>query len=804
MTRQPNDPITRRRHPMPIRAWEALLALACVSLFALDTAAMEWRTATRSNAGVDPTLMVPVYHQLEVAIHDQVAATTRSLQVRNDSTEVVELTCTLHLVEGEIVDGYAYWNGAEKIVGEVLPKEAARRMYDQITGVRRDPGILEKEGSRFRFQVFPVQPAETKSIEVRTVGLLQLDGGVVEYRIPQADLPTAGTVLSMHVDISDELPITSVETVGFPGRAQRLGPRRWQVVFESDKATFDGDAVVRYHLASPDYALRFLAHRSGGDDGSFLLLVSPKDRLEQVDVLGRDIVFVVDVSGSMSGEPLQQTKAALRAILGKLDQKDRFDIVAFADEPISLFGHLQPADSDHCAQAAGHVDALQIRGGTNIQAALSHALGELKEVDPGRPRAVLFLTDGQGSAPPEVVLADVRTRVNGARIFSFGAGPSVNTPFLTRLATDNRGTVCLIQRASEIGRQVTQVYERIAAPLMADLSLEVEGGNVSQVYPKELPDLYRGGQVVVLGRYSQSGPATIRLSSTVRGARQTFTLPVTLPELEDRHASVEKLWASRRIDHLTELIATRREDELVDEVTRLGMVYNIATEYTAFVAIPESEQTAEIRQQLEEARGGVTRKLIEAMNDVRLSMTNIPPGDPVLTVEAPGTARKVVAYFPFGFVKELRYDRIRERWSCRFLVPRGVKDGTYSIRIQIVSPDGSSEWREISIVVDATAPEFDAQVPTQLVAGETFAIEVDPFEPIRSVTAVVVGEKTAPVELSLDTDTGHYIGTLHAPAEVTTDSLVVRVVVRDLARNRCQRDIPVHLARLLVARPVAR
>lgn len=735
------------------------------------------------------------YQRQEVALHDQVAAAKITYQIRNDSPQQLEISCALALGPNELVDGFSYWNGDEKIVGEVLEKEVATQVYEEITGLKRDPGLLEQEGSRFRFRVFPVLPGENKPVEVRTLTALEIRRGVVEYTISRDNLPAAGTLFSLQVDITDDLPIHDVETLGFAGVVTRFGPHHQRVVYEAQGAAFTEDLRIRYRLAVVDHALRFVAHRSGDTEGSFMLLVSPKDVIEEREVLGRDLVFVVDVSGSMEGEPLARTKDALAAILVQLRAGDRFDVIAFSDEPVPVFGQLRPVEDTTRRDALRAVKGLNTAGGTNIRGALAAALDELQGRAAGRPRAVIFLTDGQGNDPPETVLAAVDRHPSAAAVFSVGIGHNVHRSFLERLATHHRGTATFIQSAAQIEPEMAALYERIAMPLMTDLELRFDGVTVQSVYPRWLPDLHRDGQVVVFGRYRTPGSGRVVVTGTVGDAEtRELALDVVLPEAEERHAYVEKLWAARRVAGLLDRLGLDGEsEELVQEVTRLGIVYNLLTPYTTFLAVPESLQTAEVKERIRQGTRGYDRKLVDSMEGIRLSMAALPPGDPVLTLAAPADARKVVAYFPFGLVKRLSWDAQRGHWSVRFLVPRDVPDGIYVIRVAITHRDGRIEWKEVEYIIDGTAPEFVASVPSSARPGELLPLEVDPFEPVRQVTAWLPGVSEQRVKLTLDPATGHYTGALPLPPDLPEGVVSVRIVVRDRARNRFDADYEVRV-----------
>jgi len=738
----------------------------------------------------DPDKVPLTCQRLDVVIHNQVAASQHFFHVRNDLDEDVEVTCLLATAPDELVEGFSYWNGEERIVGEVLEKRIATEIYEDLTQVRRDPGLLEQTDAGFRFRVYPVQPGENKPVEVRTMRPMELREGLVEYVIPKENLSDGG-VLTLYVDITDELPITDVDVEGLDAEVERLGAHHHVVFFEAEAAEISGDVTIRYRVRSGETAMRFTAHRTGGADGSFMLLVSPRDLVEDSEVIGRDIVFVVDVSGSMGGTPLEQTRTALDYIIRALHPGDRFDVLTFSDDSETVFGSLVPAQSGMKGRALARVAALETRGGTNIRGALAHAVDELESNRSHRPPAIIFLTDGQGNSPPAQILADRRAG-SDVRIFTFGAGSGVNRRLLERLARENRGTAVVVDSADRIEDGMRRLYDRIAKPLMVDLSIDFEGLDVAAVYPRRLPDLYRDGQVTVFGRFKTPGIGRIRLSGTVQGREESLSVDVALPADEDRYAYVEKLWAAERVDHLMDLLADRGDaPELISEITRLGIVYNLVTDYTTFLALPESLKTADIKEKIRRGTMGYDKRIIDGFEDVRLSMQDIPPGDPVLSVDAPEDSRQVVAYFPFGLVKRLRWDPMRGHWSVRFLVPRDVDDGVYEIRILVVTADNVRRWKTVEYRIDGTAPEFETWLSAYAAPGELLPVEVNPFEPVAEVVVWLPGPDAAPRRLTLDTETGTYRGGVPMPAVFPEDGVTVRVQVRDRARNRHEQDFEV-------------
>jgi Ca-activated chloride channel homolog len=736
--------------------------------------------------------IVPTHERVELAVHHQVAASKFTYRFLNKHTAALELTCELTLAPHELIDGFSYWNGSEQVVGEVLERQTATAVYEDLAKVqRRDPGILEQDGDVFRFRVFPVAPGEEKRVELRSVSTLPMRDGVVEYLVPQRNLPAQGG-FTLNAEISDALQLADVTVKGATANVQWLAKNHVKVTHDVDKLAPGQSLALRYRVQSDDYALRVLTHRAPGGDGTFMLVISPKDKVAGADAIGRDIVFVTDISGSMQGTPLEQSKVGLAGMLAQLGKDDRFEVVSFDDESYPMFGKLMAFDPRTRDDALAKVSQLQSQGGTNIHGALLRAIELLGETKPGRARAIVFLTDGQGSESPEVVAADVRQKSKGARIYSVGVGDGVNHGFLQRLSDENRGLARFVSSGEHIEDEMKRLYTRIAMPLMMDLELDVQGGDVHSLYPKQLPDLYRDGEVVVLGRYKRAADATFRVRGKLKGGDKLISLAAKLPESEPQHAELEKLWAAQRVSQLLQTTGERGEDaELTQEITRLGIVYNLVTPYTTFLAVPAALQTAEIKQQIRAGLRGYDKKLIDSMQGIRLSQAAIPPGDPVLSVHAPADAQQVVAYFPFGLTKRLSWDAFRERWSVRFLVPRDVADGRYEIRVRIVHADGAQEWKQIEYLIDGSAPELEITADELALPGEAFHVSVDPKEPVREVFVYLAHgkHKQNKVALALDTETGLYGGELVIPVDLDRDELTIRVVARDLARNRVEQDL---------------
>jgi Ca-activated chloride channel family protein len=344
--------------------------------------------------------------------------------------------------------------------------------------------------------------------------------------------------------------------------------------------------------------MSLLSYRpSEGEEGYFLLLASPEIKAATTERAAKTVVFVVDRSGSMSGEKIEQAKGALRFVLNNLREGDLFNIVAY-DSDIQLFRpELQKFDAETRQAALGFVEGLYAGGSTNIEGALATALGQLQ--DSSRPTYVLFLTDGLPTAGEqnETKLAAAAQAANKvrARIFAFGVGYDVNSRLLDKLVRGNFGQSEYVRPNENIEANVSRLYARIESPVLTDVALTFEfdgakpedGPQVTRIYPAGSFDLFEGEQMVVVGRYKRSGAVKIRGTGRIAGAEQKFEFAAELaPQSPDaNYGFVEKLWAVRRVGEiLDQLDLQGKNEELIKELVALSTRHGILTPYTSFLA----------------------------------------------------------------------------------------------------------------------------------------------------------------------------------------------------------------------------
>jgi len=518
---------------------------------------------------------LPLHEEkLDITIDGEYATTTMHQTYLNKSSGQIEGTYKLRPGTGSHVDGFAYWNGEDKIVGEVFEKQTAHRVYDSVVARRRDPGLLEESGEgQFSFKVFPIAPNENKRVEVRWTKWLERHAQTVHYHAP---------ITSRDAEVVAEIhgPVKNVRSSTHRLRFEKLANG---VRVRADGASAPGELVLDYDLDEPAWTPdAYVQAGQGPDEGWFAVaLAAPK--LPEATVTAKDMTIVIDHSGSMTtDDKMEHAKRAAIAMVEMLGAKDRVNVISFSDEVDPLFKSPQPMTRDNREQALQFIERLHPTGGTDIALALKTAVAD-QLAGSENPEVVVFLTDGQSDAAQ----ADA-VKTGNVRLFTLGLGSDVNKPLLSRLAAQRRGRFTFIENASAIEPEVRRLATNIAKPLLVDVAVSVEGANATRMYPRTLPDLFAEDELRVSGRLRGTGSVKFKITGKLAGKPVEFTRTVEVGKAKS--AWTAPLWAQSRIDHLLEEIALDgSKTEYQNEVLELALAYNFVTPYTAFLAVPESE-----------------------------------------------------------------------------------------------------------------------------------------------------------------------------------------------------------------------
>lgn len=529
--------------------------------------------------------------KLNVKIDSQVATTRVEQVFENDTPYLLEGLYIFPIPESASVFDFAIYDGSRRLAAEVIEGAKARQIYNDLVRRVIDPALLEYAGKNLiQARVFPVEPWSTKKIELAYTQVLRGEGGTISYlyRLGSGRQLRPAEQVSASVEITSPIAIKNIFSPSHKVSISRDGERRARLSFEGSGEEVQKDFSLYYSLSDKDFGLALLTHREPGKDGYFLILISPKVNQDERSRVAKDVVFVLDTSGSMSGAKLEKAKSALRFGIDSLAPNDRFNVISFSGEERLMRGGLIEATEEAKRQGARFIEGLRAEGGTNINDALIAAIGQLRGSE--RPAMIVFLTDGQ----PTVGITDAKQITRNiaeanrskARIFCFGIGYDVNAELLDKLSAENRGASDYIEPDEDIEVKVSNFFAKVNYPVLSDLRLDLGGIEADMIYPRALPDLFRGSQLVIVGRYRGAAKqVTIRLSGKFGSRDETFAFGGhNFPAENDSNQFLPRLWAVRRVGYLLEQIRLNGESrELIDEIKSLGTRFGIITPYTSFL-----------------------------------------------------------------------------------------------------------------------------------------------------------------------------------------------------------------------------
>ena len=540
------------------------------------------------------------YHHVSVKIDGQVATTSVDEEFFNPNPQRLEGTYLFPIPKGAQIDQFTMDIGGKQVQAELLPADKARQIYEGIVRKMRDPALMEyADRDVFKVRIFPIEPNSRKRVTISYTQVLKADNGLVSYVYPlNTEKFSAKPIknVSVKVELQSDRPLKSIYSPSHPVEIKRHGADRATVGYEANDVLPNTDFALYFAPEKDELGVNFLAHKTGDDDGYFMLLASPGLGVKE-KVMPKDIAFVLDTSGSMAGKKLEQAKKALRFCVENLNDNDRFEIIRFSTEVEPLFEKLVTASESNREKANEFIDRLKPIGGTAIDDALQKALA----LRPGisgqtKPFVIVFLTDGMptiGTTDENQIVANVK-KANEAhtRIFCFGIGGDVNTHLLDKITEETRAFSQYVLPEEDIEVKVSNFFSKINEPVLANPTIQFTAGvRVTKMYPAPLPDLFRGDQLVLVGRYSGRGDSAVVLEGTVNGATRKFTYEVNFPRSDDEHEFIPRLWATRRVGYLLDEIRLHGENgELRDEVTELARKFNIVTPYTAYLIVEDEDR----------------------------------------------------------------------------------------------------------------------------------------------------------------------------------------------------------------------
>lgn len=557
-----------------------LLGAVALLLSAAPVAAQGWIEVDRprTTVPVSPSI-VRVGSEVRTVIEGRIARVEVEERFRNTGGGLAEGTYLYPLPGEAVFQNFSLWMGEQEMKGEMMNAEQARGIYEEIVRRQKDPALLTLAGHGLvRAQVFPIQPGETRKVVLRYTQLLDRAGDALRVRYALGVRGGEGGTW--------RLTSRGEDTYGTPySPTHALTVRRERGTLEVNVDTHGGgDIELLLPLRRGLVGTSVLTSAPGGEDGYAMLLLAPAEA-EEGPVVPRDVAFVVDVSGSMSGQKMDQARAALRQALGTLRGGDRFRLVAFSSGVRHFRDGWAPVTPEVLAEARWFIDGLNADGGTNIAGALDAVLGT--SVPEGRLPLVLFMTDGipsVGEEQPDRIAALAASRVGRARLFTVGVGTDVNTYLLDRLAKEGHGAAEYVAPEADVEVAIGTLMSKLRRPALVNLRIVESPVALRELSPAQLPDLFYGEELVIFGRYRGQGSGTVVFEGERNGRRERFTAQATFPATAHENEFIPRLWAARRIGDLNrQLRLEGQSDVLIREIRELGLRYGILTEYTSYL-----------------------------------------------------------------------------------------------------------------------------------------------------------------------------------------------------------------------------
>ncbi len=543
----------------------------------------------------------------------------------NPFKEKIEAVYTFPLPQNAAVDDMTMTVGDRTVRGKILRREEAQAVYEAAKKGGQVASLLDQERPNiFTQSVANIMPGEQVKIIISYVETLKYEDGSYEFVFPMVVGPRyipgsptgekvnasaantdavpdggritpplvpegmrAGHDVSIDLTLDAGLPIDSLASKSQEVDVERPDIRRAHVRLKNNSVIPNKDFTLRYDVAGKRIDDALLTHRSERG-GFFTLILQPPERVTVEDVTPKELVFVLDTSGSMSGFPIEKAKETMKLAMDSLYPADTFNLITFSGDTRILFPEPVAATPENLKKAQAFLAGSNGYGGTEMMKAISAALDPSDAQD--HVRIVCFMTDGY-LGNDMAIISEVQKHPN-ARVFAFGIGGSVNRFLLDKMAEVGRGEVEYVAMTDDGSAAARRFHERVRNPLLTDISVDWNGLPVADVYPKRVPDLFGAKPVILTGRYTTGGRGVVRLKGRMSGREFVREIPVEFPEGQTQHDVLASLWARTRIEDLMSQDYNGAQQgamrpELKETITNLGLEYRLMTQFTSFVAVEE-------------------------------------------------------------------------------------------------------------------------------------------------------------------------------------------------------------------------
>jgi Ca-activated chloride channel homolog len=817
---------SKARRVVPRARWLLLLlALVLLPLLAPSPGGAQSGVLIPSSVKNEPddSLLSLALMNVDVLVDNQ-HARVRVLQIFDShSAQVLEGKYLFDLSPRASVSDFAVWDGDTRVPGVMMEKRRAEGVYAAVKQQQVDPGLLQQDdehggSTAFSAKVFPIPARGTKRVEMEYTETLPVDGLTSRFSFPLK--PSAGAAqrvgeLNLHVRVLSDYPVSApaFAAASYPMNETRSDPNDFEAEYHARDVTLAEDFAFSYRIEVPESALSFIAHRAPEQISAYDLrdpaLAAPnpdgyfqataiynqsrrrpgqEDDLTTQDAAAADaqplsVLVMLDTSLSMQGDKLARAFESVEYFLHRLTPRDRFNLLLFNSDTAAFSDEPLPATPDEAERALAFIRASSLGGGTDLRKALAAGLA-LADKFPAGARNLLLVSDANptlGTADAKKILGVLKETGGGGkgsapkkkggagappRIFAFALGGDADHALMQELARSTHGHFAEARETEDISLTLKLFFEKIGAPNVEGVKFEPsDPSNFYQVYATGEYGA-DGSSFSFVGRYRRPQP---QVSVSVTGAYGAESVrlsrEVSLPEFEDAHEHLPRVWARARVDALLrEMDLSGEREDYIGEIIRLSQKYKFVTPYTAFIAAPR----ALLRPRL------------------------IQPGDPVIRVKTDPSIKSVFAVLPFGETLPLKFIPAAGVWEARFLAPAWMPDGSYRCRLLMADAAGNGYEEEKSFVVDSHAPKVKVTLESKTVrAGDELKVKASADADAVRLTAKMYGAQ--PVDLRWSDAEKASVGRLRVPAGLAAGRYVVTVSAEDFAHNQSSAEVEVEV-----------
>ena len=738
----------------------------------------------------DPNTLSLQVMNVDVLIDNQHARVKVMQIFDNHSAQVLEGKYLFALPQTASIFDFAVWDADVRIPGVMMEKRRANKVYSEIKQQQIDPGLLqqddEHEGrSAFSAKVFPIPSYGTKRVEIEYTEVLPVESLASHFTFPLK--PSFGDAqrveeFNLHIHVLSDYPISPINRNEYALAVTKSEPNEFEADFHASGLELKQDFSFDYRINVPESTLSFTTYRAPEQISAYdlrdpaLAAQNPSGYFEARAVFNqkgataqntqpRNVILLLDTSLSMYGEKLKRAVEALDYFLHSLSPQDHFDLVLFNEETYAFSPTALPATPDNVEHALDFIRNSMLGSGSDLRKALATAV-ELAPQFPEGERSVVVVSDFNptlGTRNVKQILQTVQT--NSTRVFTFGLGSDANNALLEELAKTGHGYFASARETEDITTALKIFFDHVGSTSIENSKLTSNGGNFYQVYASNDYG-FDGSSLAFVGRYRTPSPRTT-VTVTGQFGTETIKLPrdVVLPELEDIHSHLPRVWARARVDALLrEMDLNGEREDYIAEIIRLSQKYHFVTPYTAFIAAPR----ALLRPRL------------------------IQPGDPVLRVKTDESINSVFAVFPFGETLPLKFLQNEGVWEVRFLAPAWLPDGTYRCRLLMTDKNGNGYQETKSFVIDSHAPKLGVKLDDKPIkAGDELIVKVSADSDTVRLFARIYGAQPVPLSWSPQDQTN--VGKLRVPASLAAGRYVLTISAEDAAHNQSTAEVPIEV-----------